>query len=709
MPDDDDLFPITEDVSNTPQLLENDSKHLKARKSFNNVLADLSTAAAEQQKRKSREIMPEIQSNNNEYSSDSSYTSYRQSHSRSHSLSDHNPRTSNHHPTNITHNMASHQAPYIDDDGSETDSNVDSSFSNDPNVTTRTNRYSTFVKQYVHQPMDDDDDSDDDAYAEEDMDEVMDIPDANPAPKKGVSFADSPHEKQTHPKRSRVRFSMHTDDIKNDSDSSSSLTSQSEDLMDFWNDNKPTHDDIEEKIEKMHSFRGDDMKKHRQSKFFKFSNTNFMQSTLKLRSLTNLPSIDVNKEPLNTPGAPLPDAMENAIEFSDTASTTDFNPVLWKPVSDRSDSSDDSILPRRKKSRKKKAKKRNTAVKTRSAPEQNDPRSSYNENDIAAEIDLFKRSVLNDEDIEDEDDEDAYTLDESSSVNPFDAIVSPDLSDDTDNDSDSIHDTYYQNSKQKGDRMWFRHHIGHLKVLKKFFREMDKDKDGTISFDEFTKFLSKYAVNKKFTAEEIERFFLKVTESDFDPDNPNVIEDKMAGDNIISPNLLASSNSSLDKAYKDQNTLSTGRKSGVAKKTSIFFKKAKAVPTGEMDMATFLFYFSSPIDSNAMQQHELYRDANNSVIAPHLAHIHDHNAPHKGSVITADNIARNKLASVYSKAVARAADKARNRPSNNTKQAKKQSTSKRRIDPSLLFITKGEKGSKPIHKRHSLMTKSTGK
>eukprot|EP01083_Nonionella_stella_P162702 534331_1 len=50
MPDDDDLFPITEDVSNTPQLLENDSKHLKARKSFNNVLADLSTAAAEQQK-----------------------------------------------------------------------------------------------------------------------------------------------------------------------------------------------------------------------------------------------------------------------------------------------------------------------------------------------------------------------------------------------------------------------------------------------------------------------------------------------------------------------------------------------------------------------------------------------------------------------------------------------------------------------------------
>ena len=113
-----------------------------------------------------------------------------------------------------------------------------------------------------------------------------------------------------------------------------------------------------------------------------------------------------------------------------------------------------------------------------------------------------------------------------------------------------------------------------------------------ISFEEWDKFLHKNGVSRHFSEEQIVRFFIKITRQKFDPDLPNK---QMKS---ISPAIMEH----LTRQSKRSSRQSTEDGGGGSKKTSIFFKRniAKEAPSGHLDMATFLFFFSSPIDSDAM-------------------------------------------------------------------------------------------------------------
>ena len=120
------------------------------------------------------------------------------------------------------------------------------------------------------------------------------------------------------------------------------------------------------------------------------------------------------------------------------------------------------------------------------------------------EIERFKNEVLSDMD----DGDDEFLGDSSDEDGDlFDERMSSDSdSDDIDTDgAHGIHPSLYQSRPrtQKGDRMWFRHHMGHLKVLKEIFREMDKDEDGSISFEEWEKFLIKNGVSRHFSEDQV--------------------------------------------------------------------------------------------------------------------------------------------------------------------------------------------------------------
>ena len=59
-----------------------------------------------------------------------------------------------------------------------------------------------------------------------------------------------------------------------------------------------------------------------------------------------------------------------------------------------------------------------------------------------------------------------------------------------------------------------------------------------------------------------------------------------------------------EKEEEKKSTLTLNVRTSKKPNTSFFWKEKRAQPTGEVDMATFLFYFSSPIDSQAMNQNE---------------------------------------------------------------------------------------------------------
>ncbi|ETO22418.1 Nab3p, partial [Reticulomyxa filosa] len=163
---------------------------------------------------------------------------------------------------------------------------------------------------------------------------------------------------------------------------------------------------------------------------------------------------------------------------------------------------------------------------------------------------------------------------------------------------DSLSQTIQMNTEQGGG-IWFRRNQQRIQLLRQLFTLNERGEDETLGYDQFIAMLKKHGVDvdaKALELKRIEQFFRQMTMNCNIPGTHNERNRQLEQDEEVA-NAASSSTPDLSKR-KQSYLFSTRRNDTPSNSGKNSSMSAINRPKGQLDFATFLYYFGGPVEDD---------------------------------------------------------------------------------------------------------------